>query len=115
MPPQVFTGRHPFGELTTPVITSKTMDGGRPARPQEAQGLGLTGLMWDMTVHYWHQDPVQRPTMTEVVQLTREWPVLSVEMVNVPDQVDAADIRSGSRVKPLYWSYEYIRNIIGPV
>ena len=82
MLPQVFTGRHPFGELTTPVIISKIMDGGRPARPQEAQGLGLTGSVWDMTVRCWHQDPVQRPTMTEVVRLTREWPVFSLFLKN---------------------------------
>jgi len=77
MLPKVFTGGHPFGELTTPVITSKIMDGGRPARPQEAQGLGLTDSVWEMTVRCWRQDPPQRPTMTEVVRLAREWPVFS--------------------------------------
>ena len=80
--PKVFTGRHPFGELATPVITSKVMDGSRPARPQEAQELGLTDLVWDMTVWCWHQDPVQRPTIREVVGLAREWPVLSLSSWN---------------------------------
>ena len=42
MLPKVFMGGHPFGELATLVITSKIINGGRPARPQEAQGLGLT-------------------------------------------------------------------------
>ena len=77
MLPQAFTGRRPFGELAIPVIISKIMDGGRPARPQKVQGLGLTGSVWDMTIRCWHQDPVQRPKMKEVVRLTREWPVLS--------------------------------------
>ena len=80
MLPQTFTGRHPFGELTTPVITSKIMDGSRPARPQGVQGLGLTDSVWDMTVRCWNQDPVRRPTMTEVVRLTREWPVFSLSL-----------------------------------
>jgi len=75
MLPKVFTGGHPFSELTTPIITSKIINGGRPARPQEAQGLGLTNSVWEMTVRCWHQDPVQRPTMTEVVRLACEWPV----------------------------------------
>jgi len=79
---KVFTGRHPFGGLTTPVITSRIMDGGRPARPQEARELGLTDSVWDMTVRCWHQDPVQRPTMTEVVGLVRRWPVFALSPWN---------------------------------
>ena len=83
MLPQAFTGRHPFDELTTSAITPKIMDGGRPARPQEVQRLGLTGSVWDMTVRCWHQDPVQRPKMTEVVRLTREWPVFSLSLYEI--------------------------------
>ena len=77
MLPKVFTGGHPFGELTTPVITSKIINGGRPVRSQEAQELGLTDLVWEMAVRCWHQDPAQRPTMTEVVRLAREWSAFS--------------------------------------
>ena len=69
VPPKAFTGRAPFSEFTTPVIILKIMDGERPARPQEAQELGLTDSMWEMTVRCWHQDPAQRPMMTEVVGL----------------------------------------------
>jgi len=78
MLPKVFTGRHPFGELTTTVITSNIVDGDRPARPHEAQELGLTDLVWDVTVRCWHQDPVQRPMMMEVVGLIRKLPVFSL-------------------------------------
>ena len=73
MLPKVFTGRNPFSELTTPVIISKIMDGVRPTRPQEAQELGLTDSVWDMTVRCWRRDPAQRPVMMEVVRLVREW------------------------------------------
>ena len=61
-----------------PATTSKIMDGKLPPRPREAQGLGLTDSVWDMMVRCWHQDPAQRPTMTEVVRLLRKWPVLSL-------------------------------------
>jgi len=77
MLPKVFTGGHSFGELAAPVITSNIINGGRPARPQEAQGLGLTNSVWEMVVRCWDQDPVLRPTMTEVVRLAREWRVFS--------------------------------------
>jgi len=55
------------------------MGGERPARPQ-AQELGLADSLWDMTVHCWHQDPAQRPTMTEVVGLIRELLVASLSI-----------------------------------
>ena len=48
------------------------MGGERPVRPQEGQELGLTDSMWDTTVRCWNQDPAQRPTMAEVVELLRE-------------------------------------------
>ena len=80
MLPKVFTGRPPFSEFTTPVTISKIMGGERPARPQGAQERGLADPVWDMTVHCWHQDPVQRPKMTEVVGFLRELLVLSLSI-----------------------------------
>jgi len=77
MLPKVFTGGHPFGELAIRVITSTIMNGGRPVRPKEVQGLGLTDSAWEMAVRCCHQDPFERPTMMEVVRLAREWPVFS--------------------------------------
>lgn len=74
---EVFTGKSSSGDSTVQVTTSKIMNGEQPVRPQEVQGLGLTDSVWDMTVSCWRQDPTQRPTMTEVVQLLREWPVSS--------------------------------------
>jgi len=56
------------------------MGGERPARPQEAQEIGLVDSLWDMTVRCWHQDPAQRPTMTEVVGLIRELLVASLSI-----------------------------------
>ena len=56
------------------------MDGERPARPQEAQELGLMDSMWDMTVRCWDEDPAQRPTMKEVVGFLRKFlAFLSIE------------------------------------
>ena len=70
MLPKVFMGRH-----ATPVITSEVMGGEWSARLQEAQKIGLTTSVWEMAVQCWHRDPAQRPTMTEVVRIVREWPV----------------------------------------
>jgi len=80
MLPKAFTGKRAFSEFTTPTVISKVMNGKRPARPQETQELGLTDSLWDMTVRCWHQDPAQRPTMTEVVELLRELLVSSLSI-----------------------------------
>ena len=80
MLPKAFTGKRAFSEFTTPAVISKVMGGKRPARPQEGQELGLTDSMWDMTVRCWHQDPAQRPMMTEVVGLLRELLVSSLSI-----------------------------------
>ena len=82
MPPKVFTGRRPLSELTTPVFTSKIMDGGRPTCPQQGQEFGLTDSVRDMAVRCWHKDPTQRPTMKEVVRLVRELSVFSISLRN---------------------------------
>ena len=77
---KVFTGGYPFSGLTEIAVSLKIMGGERPARPQEAQGLGLTDLIWNMTLRCWRQDPAYRPTATEVVGLLREWSVFFLSM-----------------------------------
>jgi hypothetical protein len=46
------------------------MDGERPERPQDP---GLTDSLWSMTRDCWQQDPAQRPAITKVVGILREW------------------------------------------
>ena len=65
------------------------MDGKRPTRPQEAQELGLTDLMWDTTVRCWDQDPAQRPTMTEVVRFLGKLPVFLFIEADLSDCLQA--------------------------
>jgi len=79
-PVKVFTGRYPFSGLKETAISLKIMGGEHPARPGEAQELGLTDLVWNITLRCWRQDPAYRPTVTEVVGLLREWSVFSPSM-----------------------------------
>ena len=61
-------------------MISKIINGKHPAYPQGARELGLTNSVWDMMVRCWHNNPGQRPKMTEVIRLAREWPVLSLPL-----------------------------------
>ena len=83
-PVKGFTGGYPFSGFTTPVIVSMIMDGKRPARPREAQKLGLTDRVWNMMLKCWKRDPAHRPTVMEVVGLLREWSVFSLSMEPKP-------------------------------
>ena len=94
--PKVFTitAKHTPSEFTTPVITSNTVGGEHLARPLEAQELGLTDSVWDMTLRCRHQDPAQRPMMVEVVGLLRELVVSSPPIeTDLYDFFQACEIR----------------------
>ena len=78
--PKAFTGRRPFSEFTTTVVTSKIVDGERPARPQEVEELGLTDPVWNMTVRCWLKDPTQRPAVAEVIGILQEFLVYSLSI-----------------------------------
>ena len=54
------------------------INGERPARPQEAQELGLVDSVWDMTLSCWQKDPSNRPTAAGVVEFLREWLAVSL-------------------------------------
>ena len=71
---KVFTGSHPFSELTPAAAVFKMIiQRELPDRPQEKD---LTDLVWEMTVRCWEHEPDRRPRMTEVVTTLREWQVL---------------------------------------
>jgi len=56
------------------------MEGERPARPWEAQELGLVDSVWTMTLSCWQENSVDRPATAEVVGFLREWSVVSLSI-----------------------------------
>jgi len=56
------------------------MEGERPARPWEAQELGLVDSVWTMTLSCWQENPVDRPATAEVVGFLREWLVVPLSI-----------------------------------
>ena len=65
---EVFSGDIPFGNIRNEAATAQIVRGGRPAKPQAAEQLGLTTEMWKFIEKCWSANPTERPTMDEVVR-----------------------------------------------
>ena len=73
-----FTGRHPFTGLNSPSVIFKITEAERPARPWEAQELGLVDSVRTMTLSCWQENLADRLAMAEVTGFLREWSVVSL-------------------------------------
>jgi serine/threonine protein kinase len=65
---ELFTGRLPFEGFSDLRIARQILEGGRPGLPENAGDVGLTPPVWELLQWCWNQDPVQRPTMLEVLR-----------------------------------------------
>jgi len=63
---------YPFSDLNGPTIMMRITNGERPRRPRDTYHLGLTDLIWNMTLECWAQRPAHRPKVAEVVEILRE-------------------------------------------
>jgi hypothetical protein len=65
---EVFTGEVPFPEERSTRVANKIFRGDRPEFPQNAEDVGLTVQIWGLLQSCWHQDPIERPTIHDVVR-----------------------------------------------
>jgi len=65
---EIFTGTPPFKEQTHAKAAFRTLMGDRPEFPQNAEDVGLTIHMWELLQRCWHQDPIRRPTVEEIIR-----------------------------------------------
>lgn len=68
----VFTGELPFGECSGITAAQRISQGSRPEYPRNAEDIGLTLEIWRFFEKCWDHDPVQRPTIDEVVMKYEE-------------------------------------------
>ena len=47
------------------------IEGGRPNKPEFKITRGYTKELWEMTTRCWKQDPIERPTVDEVLEALR--------------------------------------------
>ncbi|KAF7373420.1 Kinase-like protein [Mycena sanguinolenta] len=70
---ELYTGQHPFANLSEPAALLKVIDGERPERPSSP---AMSDVFWKHITEYWAQDPMVRPP-TDLVVKNMVWPVPS--------------------------------------
>jgi len=65
---EVFTGKRPFEGKGSPSAANRIVERYRPEFPENAEEVGLVTHMKELIQKCWEQDPVQRPTIDEVVK-----------------------------------------------
>ena len=64
---EVMTGKLPFEEMSDSGAAHQISKGERPELPQYTKDNGLTPQLRELVQKCWDQDPVERPTIDEVV------------------------------------------------
>ena len=68
---QVLTGVRPFLPRRRARIIHAVILGERPAKPEDAEKIGMTVDVWDLLRECWQEDLAVRPDITEVLELLR--------------------------------------------
>ena len=65
---EVVTGIRPFGAegMRYEELMFVVMEGGRPAKPDDAETVGFRNGLWDLVEQCWSQDRTQRPNTLDV-------------------------------------------------
>ena len=89
---EVLTGQVPFSLLGKYPAIAKVLRGGRPERPQGAEGRWFTDDIWDILGGCWEPKPSDRPSIGDVLRHLEEastlWTPLPPQM-EAPQQPDS--------------------------
>jgi len=90
---EVFTGQVPFHKLIESAVILRIVKGKRPLRPEGSRGLGFSDDVWGMVERCWHQEPGQRPKISEVQACFRN-AVVAYDAMQTPALSKSLDLSS---------------------
>ena len=64
---QVLTGEWPFFPRREAEVTHAVISGERPPKPESAERIGMTGIVWNLLKECWREDRRTRPTISDVL------------------------------------------------
>ena len=63
---QVLTGKRPFRPMRKAGIIRAVISGERPAKPENAEEIGMTDALWNLLRDCWQEDRITRPDIFDV-------------------------------------------------
>ena len=64
---QVLTGKWPFFPRREGEVVHAVISGERPPKPENAEEIGMTEILWDLLRECWKEDRTTRPAITKVL------------------------------------------------
>jgi len=64
---QVMTGKWPFYPKREAEVMHAVIAGERPPKPENAEEIGMTEVLWELLVECWREDRTERPIIAEIL------------------------------------------------
>ena len=64
---QVLTGKPPFRPTRKAAIIRAVISGERPAKPEDAEEIGMTEVVWNLLRECWREDRMTRPNISDIL------------------------------------------------
>jgi serine/threonine protein kinase len=108
---QVLTGRWPFYPRREAEVMHAVISGERPSKPENAEKIGITEVVWDLLRECWREDRATRPNISDVLgrfcDITGEGRTIDSVIETVGPRLDTTDsggpIHSESTVIQREW------------
>jgi len=69
---EVLTGKPPFSNYNSLIVTSKIVEGERPGRPRGGGGVWFADDLWGMLERCWSPQPERRPAVDSVLRRLKQ-------------------------------------------
>ena len=65
---EVLSGQVPFAQSKEFIVMRKVIEGERPERPEGAEGVWFTDVLWETLIQCWAEQPKSRPGIEGVLE-----------------------------------------------
>ena len=66
---QVLTGKWPFFPRRETEVMLAVVSGERPPKPENAEGTGMTEVVWELLRECWREDRTTRPSISNILKI----------------------------------------------
>ena len=94
---QVFTGKWPFFPKREVEVMHAVMSGERPPKPENAEGIGMTEVVWDLLTRCWREDKTTRLAIAEVLKKFHEITGEGKTADSMHEEFPAPQLNTGKR------------------